>query len=156
MEYQHQTEQQGPVVLQYTKRRYDGGTEIELIKYIEAKKSLKAIEDKVLAEMDLEQTMDHDDEPMPMADVSAPEAVTEAHRKTKILEALLLGPMELAVGMVGMLTTVLAIAAFRYQKKQPLVEQSKAVFKECWTTFLQGSIHVWTGPFRALKVALSR
>lgn len=131
MEFKHQAKKQQPIVLQYTNRRYDGGSEIELIKYIESKRTVNLNEAEV---------------------VQAPKV--KQSRSKRILESLILGPMEVAIGVVGMMTTVLAIVTFKHQQKLELVQQSKAVFKECWKTFWQGALHLVTGPWQAAKLAV--
>lgn len=130
MEYQNQTEKQEPIMLQYRKRMYDGGSEIELIQYLEAKRSLKLTEAQAQVK-----------------EMAKP-------RTKRILETLILGPMELAIGVVGVMTTVIAILAFRQQRNWPLVEQSKKVFKECLRTFGQGVVHSITGPWKAVRLAV--
>lgn len=130
MEYQHQTEKKAQVVLQYSKRRYDGGSEIELIKLIEARQAMKTAR-----ELDKQ---------------AKPKSISRGKR---VLEAILIGPMEIAIGMVGMMTTTLAIATFAHQQKSNLVEQSKAVFKECAYTLWKGLWHTLIAPARAVKLA---
>jgi hypothetical protein len=135
MEFKRQAKKQQPVVLQYKKRRYDGGSEIELIKYLEAKRSLNIAEAKPVE--------------APQPQVQVPQK-----RSKKIVEALILGPMELAIGVVGMMTTTLAIVTFKQQQKPELAKQSQVVFKECWQTFVQGIVHSAVGPWKAVKVAV--
>ncbi|MBY0404320.1 MAG: hypothetical protein K2X66_10515 [Cyanobacteria bacterium] len=133
MDFQRNTETQEPLVLQYQQRRYDGGSEIELIRYIEEKQALK-----------LQET-----------DVIVPQVVLQVSKKTKMMEVLLMGPMEIAVGTVGVLTTLIAVFAFTQQKNWPMVEQSRMVQKECVKTFWQGCVNTLSSPWKALKLTIT-
>lgn len=135
MEYKHQTKKEAQLMLQYTKRRYDGGSEIELIKLIEAKQALHAAKTKNVEKEKHEQ----------------PKTVTRSRR---IWESLLLGPMEVAIGLVGLLTTALAIVTFKQQGKTKLVEQSKTVFKDCAYTLCKGLWHLAISPLQVARQAL--
>jgi hypothetical protein len=133
MDFQRNTETQEPLVLQYQQRRYDGGSEIELIRYIEEKQALKLKETEVVI----------------------PQVVPQVSKKTKMMEVLLMGPMEIAVGTVGVLTTLIAVFAFTQQKNWPMVEQSRMVQKECVKTFWQGCVNTLCSPWKALKLTIT-
>lgn len=130
MEHQHQARKEAQLTLKYDKRRYDGGNEIELIRLIEAKQALQ--EAKRLEKQE------------------APKVV---NRKKTIWEAALLGPMEIAIGLVGILTSGLAIATFKQQGKLPLVEQSQLVMKDCVYTLVKGMWHLITTPVQMARAA---
>ena len=140
MEHQHHgTQQEKPLILRYDKRRYDGGVEIELIEYLEEQRALQ------LAEAKAQQA----------EEATVPVVEPQPHsRSQKIWGALLVGPMEMAVGAVGILTTTLAIFTFIQVKNTELADQSKAVFKECLKTFFQGIGHSLVAPGKALKIAM--
>jgi hypothetical protein len=125
----HPMQREKPLILHYEKRRYDGGVEIELIKYLEAERTVKLQE--------VQQKLKHD-----------------SSRSRRAWEALLIGPIELCVGAVGMMTTLFAIFAFTQLKNKDMVKQSKTVLKECLHTFIHGIAHSVLGPGRALKAAM--
>ena len=66
----------------------------------------------------------------------------------------MIGPMELAVGAVGIMTSTLAIVTFTQMGNPQMAAQSKAVFKDCLITFLKGFQDTAFGPIKALKVAV--
>jgi hypothetical protein len=153
-----QRKQKPALVLKYGKRRYDGGPEVEAIRAIERQQAV--------AQMSHLQNRQRHLEPVQIQVESAPEPVTlpqpapvaqaapaTGSRKNRILEALLLGPMELCIGAVGIMTATLAIITFRRLNNAELLEQSRAVFRDCVKTFRKGLLDTLTTPVRALKAA---
>ncbi|MBX2861846.1 MAG: hypothetical protein KTR14_11480 [Vampirovibrio sp.] len=133
------------VVLKYDKRRYDGGSEVELIEYLEAQNAVAQLNNPELRQYELKELQQQ-----------AAAASAAKSRWQKIAEALAIGPMELAVGTVGIFTSLLAIATFRWFNNHTMADQSKQVLRDCWKTLGQGCIHLATGPVKAIKILLTR
>lgn len=141
-------QQEKPLILKYDKRRYDGGMEIELIEYIEAQRRLKVSQTNPIVPKPADQKEDTTNPTT--ATVASP---TEK-RSQKFWTAFLVGPMEMAIGAVGILTTLLAIFTFTQVKNQELLAQSKSVFKDCCKTFVQGIGHTLLSPGKLVKIAV--
>jgi hypothetical protein len=146
------------LILQYDKRRYDGGPEIELIKQIEERQLLADLQAKMLTQLinDNKQVS-----PVEIASavqpVEAPQAVAtnvKPNRQRRVLEALLIGPMEIFVGILGIFTTLLALATFSRSNNVPMQHESKVVLGECVQTLGQGIGHLLTSPVRVLSAAI--
>jgi hypothetical protein len=71
-------------------------------------------------------------------------------------EAAMRGPLQLCIGVVGMLTAVLAIVTFRRANNQPMLDQSLIVFKDCRQTFFKGFLDCFTTPVRVVKAGLKK
>jgi hypothetical protein len=151
------------LILQYEKRRYDGGPEIELIRQIEERHLLADMQAQMLA------TMAHDrhssttpvaEEPVAavvqaVAHQQVPVSpVVKASRQRRVLEALLIGPMEIFVGILGICTTLLALATFSRSNNVAMQHESKVVLGECVQTLGQGVLHLFTSPVRVLTAAI--
>lgn len=136
MEHRHKTHKDEPVVLRFNKRRYDGGSEIKLIQYLEEKQRLH-LTDSTKAPI----------KPIPCKKSASP-------RMKRCLSALMMGPMEIAVGAVGILTAILAISTFRTSGNHQMLEQSHAIFKDCLKALLQGFGTSFVGMGKAMKIAL--
>ncbi len=154
--------QKSSLVLKYGKRRYDGGSEIELIRTIERRQAAAKLNQ--LQHQHMLEVQAHI-EPNRQADLSpgvvegpAPVAqpVIPANSSDKVWQAWILGPMELSVGVVGMMTALLAIFTFRRLNNQALVKQSHGVFNDCLKTFGKGLLDTFTTPVRVLKVSTTR
>lgn len=149
-----QRKQTSPLVLKYGKRRFDGGTEVELIRTIERQKTM--LELRRLQEQHLEEVKTDLAKPSAQANLTPPAAEPAKEpapvaRKNRVLEAWILGPMELCVGAVGLLTATLAVITFRQLNNEPLLKQSQGVFNDCLGTFRKGIIDTLTTPIRVLK-----
>lgn len=153
---EHQNEaQQKTIILHYDKRRYDGGSEIEVIEHLEAARhvSLQEAGRKALTESLAEQGENIQN------DVNSAESVLQKQenkpcRSKRVMELLVMGPFEISVGFVGVLTTGLAIYTFNQVRNQQMVDHSKDVFRDCVKTLGQGLLHSLAGPFKALKIAV--
>lgn len=169
--------QKSSIILKYNKRRFDGGSEIEQIRQIEYKQTVAQL-DKLYGQQNEQQanlrtnTLSNSAAAPNLAPALPPaqplvEPVTELNelpapkseskldkRSQKLLEVWILGPMELCVGVVGMLTSLLAIFTFTRMQNEALVKQSKGVFKDCLKTFNKGLLDTVTAPVKALKVAV--
>lgn len=165
-------------VLKFPKRRYDGGTEIALIEAIEKKKKatseasrfseIKAMEMKTLQEQNkkawaktasrTEHKISEDKsegvnkQSVPVtATQSEPIAQVKATKKQKIFQALIMGPLELCVGMVGVITSLLAIMTFKYFNNEPMETQSKQVLEDCFKTINKGILDTVSMPNYLVK-----
>ena len=126
-----------PIILSYKRRRYDGGPEVELIAYLEAQHQQQQLTGTTLLEDLLYETED---------------APAEKTLWQKMGEVLFIGPLEIFVGVLGMLTTGIAATAFKAFMNPALNAQSRAVFADCWTTFKQGCVHTVKAPIRVFQV----
>lgn len=173
--------------MKYSTRRYDGGSEIDLIREIERKHAIRQL--IRLHHMQQEQqrgTLPHfleelprEDDPacavaeppppvqpqaaipplpppmLPMAPLPLPPSARQK-KSIRVFEALIMGPMEICVGVVGMLTALLAIVTFSYTRNPALTQQSKTVFRDCFRTFFKGMLDTLTCPGRALRRVLEQ
>jgi hypothetical protein len=125
-----------PIILSYKRRRYDGGPEVELIAYLEAQQQ------QLSGTTLLEDLMGEQDT----------EPLTEKTLWQKVGEVLFIGPLEIFVGILGMITTGIAATAFKAFMNPALNAQSRAVFADCWATFKQGCVHSVKAPIRVFQV----
>lgn len=160
------------MVLKFEKRRYDGGSEIELIQYIENCNRYNAaqgnnqqvmsqpmnpqmMQEPMVHSVPQQQQVQGQGESRSLAGTVQQFGANEkASRSRQVLETLALGPMEIAVGSVGILTSGLAIVTFSQMNNPEMAEQSKAVLKECTSTLLKGFVDTLWSPVKALKVAV--
>ena len=149
------------LVLECHTRRFDGGTEGELIRQIEDRQRRQAILAGGGGRM-TQPTSSHDlsQGKVAIRSHSAPsaEGITatplENRRPKRIrlaLDCLIVGPLQIAVGIVGILTAVLALAAFIKNKDEVLTAQSKHILKECGITLARGVLETVLSPFKVLK-----
>jgi hypothetical protein len=127
-----------PIILSYKRRRYDGGPEMELIAYLEAQHQQKTLSG--YSELD-ELMADYDD--------MAPTAHHAAKHKSlwqQVGEVLCMGPLEIFVGLLGMITTGIAATTFKTLMNPALTAQSRAVYDDCWDTCKQGLAHTLKAP----------
>lgn len=129
----HDSANQEARVLYTQRRRFDGGNEIDLDRYLETRETLRITTTEELSR-----------------------AKKPATKKEKILVALIQGPMELSVGIVGILTTLLAYIAFTCSKNRSLLDQSQTVFTDCLQMLWKGLGHTVIGPTKALKLAFQK
>lgn len=153
-----QRQQKSSMVLKYNKRRFDGGTEIEMIRTIERRNAIAQLErlsaqtatsnpiteQPIISEQPVLQPPAPHEEPAPVP------------RKSRVLEATILGPMELSVGIVGIMTATLAIYTFHRLNNQPLLKQSQGVLRDCVKTFNKGIVDTLTTPVRVVKAAAAK
>lgn len=166
---------QAGMVLQYDKRRYDGGPEIEQIRLIETQQAI--LQQAALRAQQMGQWptaipavapdgMPVVDSPPPvLAPMPAPvgaSATAQAPAKKptsrgrKIQEALLFGPFSLCVGVVGILTALLALAVAQRMRNPALLEQGRMVLRECGRTVRKGLLDTVNIPARVFKAAMTR
>lgn len=152
MEKRHQ--QKTALILKYAKRRFDGGNEVELIRSIERQGQTDQLNRMYNG--------------VPQAEVPAagsvpvtpvnqqPAATPNAELKfSPMTEAILMGPLQLSVGAVGMLTSALAIVTFRQAKNEVMVKQAQQVFSDCAKTFQKGLCDLIATPVRVFKASRS-
>lgn len=157
-----QREHKSGLVLKYGKRRFDGGTEIELIRSIEKQKALKQLNELQKQHLNEVQTELATKQPKQEAEAPTEQAVPEAVAETppdvkrRVQEALLLGPLAVCIGSVGVLTAMLAIAAFRQMKNDAMLQQSRLVLKDCWKTLRKGLADSITTPVRVYRAATGK
>jgi hypothetical protein len=158
-----QREQKSGLVLKYGKRRFDGGNEIELIRSIEKQKALKQLHElqkQHLNEVQMElaaRQSGQEAETVPKEE-TPPQAVsaTPPDVKRRVWEALLLGPLAICIGSVGIMTAMLAIAAFTQMKNEAMLLQSRQVLKDCWKTLRKGLTDLLSTPVRVYKAATGK
>jgi hypothetical protein len=68
-----------------------------------------------------------------------------------VMETILMGPLEVTVGIVGMLTAGLAVATFRQAGNTEMTAQSQQVMRDCYKTFLKGLWDCFTTPVRVFR-----
>lgn len=155
---------QAGLILQYDKRRFDGGPEVEQIRLIEAQQA-------ILKEQQQQQTGQwHYAMPAPDSQVNLSESVasaaatgqsretpkTASGQSNKVRDAILVGPLSLGIGAVGIFTACLAIAV-AYQMNNPvLLTQGRTVLSECGRTLRKGMLDTVSIPYRLLKAVSSK
>ncbi|MDX2085404.1 MAG: hypothetical protein SFZ03_08460 [Candidatus Melainabacteria bacterium] len=157
------------VVLHYDKPRYDGGVEIDLASYLQFPelRSLTAaygyrhpvahtMAPDVLQALRHQQSLPH---PAPASPNPAPSNVqnqptAKQRRHIKAMQALLQGPLEIAVSLAGIVTTILAFMTFTLCRNELLLQQSKVLLKDCTRMMLKGLGNTLLGPTKALKTAV--
>lgn len=148
------------IVLKFPKRRYDGGTEIALIQAIERKREAAQFAD-IQARYLKEAQARHPNLKRQPAPESAktgrvnPKNAPKPDRKNRVLQAIIMGPLEICVGLAGILTVGLAVFAFHQFKNPAMLTQSKTVFRDCVKTLGKGCKDTMLMPGRALQAALA-
>ncbi len=152
-----QRQQKSALVLKYAKRRFDGGNEAELIRAIETANMNKLYNPQGNAMSPISQgftaPLNLTPHPAAVQTAAKPAQVT---RQSRILEAVIRGPLQICIGVVGMLTASLAIVTFKRANNQQLVQQSWVVFHDCRKTLLKGFTDCLTTPARVLQAGLKK
>lgn len=147
-----------------TERRFDGGTEINLIAQIEARQEQGELPKTAKrnpvakagrASVPRGVTPQSDN----ARNTTLQEAVTaiplqnrtQPNRVKMAMDTLLVGPLQIAVGAVGILTSGLAMASFCKSGDESLQQQSRAIFRDCSLTLLIGMFYTLVSPLRCLK-----
>jgi hypothetical protein len=150
------------LLIDATKRRFDGGTEIDLIAQIEAQQERSELNHKRDAHRSKHKkhakrqhkTSGHKhanhNRPTVTADIPLTNRVAVPRWKYAA-DTLLLGPLQIAVGCVGILTSGLALATFAKNGDKHMVEQSKDVFIDCTKTLVTGVFHLAISPLSFVK-----
>lgn len=170
-------QQKQPVmVLKYGKRRFDGGLEMLQIRMIERQQSIAKL--KRMSELDASslplsldlappaETPDTLPTALSTEDATASNAVEEAALLDAIssenlpvvsplrqaLGLLLLGPLAICIGLVGLVVAFLVLVVCRCIANPPLKAQAHLVIQECVKTIQKGSADLLTAPRRALQL----
>jgi hypothetical protein len=153
-----QRQQKSALVLKYAKRRFDGGNEAELIRAIETANMNKLYNPQGSAMNPISQgfTAPLNLTPHPAAVAPTAAQPAKATRQSRMLEALLRGPLQVCIGVVGMLTASLAIVTFKRANNQHLLQQSWVVFHDCRKTLVKGFTDCLTTPARVLQAGLKK
>lgn len=153
-----QRQQKSALVLKYAKRRFDGGNEAELIRAIETANMNKLYnpQGNVMSPVSHGFTAPLNLTPHPAAAAQPAVKPAQATRQSRILEALIRGPLQICIGVVGMLTASLAIVTFKRARNQHLVQQSWVVFHDCRKTLVKGFTDCLTTPARVLQAGLKK
>ena len=154
-----QHKQHSSLILKYAKRRYDGGSEIELIRTIERKQMINHLNKLQSENSGLQAPGESPVKPEPapeqvVTQISKEEVATA--RKNKALQALVLGPVQLCVGTVGIMTALLAIVTFKRLNNETLLQQGQTLLADCLKTFNKGLLDTVTTPVRVLKAATAK
>jgi hypothetical protein len=120
-----------PIILEYSQRRYDGGSEIDLIATIEAR------QEEVMSQW-LELKSRHR---------------RPLNRWQMLVNTLLMGPFELFVGSLGMLCGLFAGLAFKHFKHPALSQSANALFRECSGVFASGLRNTLLTPIRLFETS---
>jgi hypothetical protein len=161
-----QQEKQSGLILKYAKRRFDGGFEMEQIHRIERQQAIAQMQR--MAQSGAEQSAFE----LPTAQVavetaqaasSTPQAnraaIASVQPKTlfsKFYETCLIGPLAICIGVVGILTSCLAIFTFQRVKNEAMVEQARIVLKDCFVAIRKGAIETLTTPVRLFRLATGK
>lgn len=146
-----QRQQKPSVTLKYAKRRFDGGSEIDLIRTIEVAQMHKMYGP--------EQTQPQNfSAPLNLAPGQAQNQTAQAQpivrsRRTRMTEAAIRGPLQICIGIVGMLTAGLAVVTFHKTNNQVLLAQSWTVFHDCRKALGKGLLDCLTTPARVWKAS---
>ncbi len=172
------------IVMTFKKRRYDGGTEIQLIEAIERKNKQQFAEVKARQlRVELEQQMNTNhggttamqDMPHGYRSVNRKAPRTEdanqpsvkaastdgnqlppnSTKSRRVFHAMVMGPLEIIVGCVGVITSILAMLTFVYFKNKTLLQQSKSVFNDCIHTLKKGFVDTMFSPARVIRAAVT-
>lgn len=151
------------LLIDATHRRYDGGTEIELIQQIEAQQQRSQRQPERPTKKGHNSHKNHarkskrpaKQQPLPVSNPVGREIPLtnrqSAPRWKHAVDTLLIGPLQIAIGAVGLLTSGLAMATFHKNKDEALVHQSKQVMKDCIKTFGTGFWFTAIAPIRFVK-----
>jgi hypothetical protein len=157
---QHQ--QKAALVLKYAKRRFDGGNEAELIRVIERQQDIDQL-NKLFQHPESANGMSFGFTAPLNAAATAPEvqqqdAQQKAHRTrySKLGDILVRGPLQICIGLVGILTAGLAIVTFRRQGNTLMLQQSQLVFGECVKSLHKGCWDTLTSPVKVLKAVFTK
>jgi len=136
----NETPQPKPIILNFKKRRFDGAHEMDALTLVYTNRKV------ILSQVPTEQETSH------RLEQGQCQRAPQSKKSQRILQALITGPLEVAVGSVGILTAGIAIFTFSWCNNTALVNHSKNVFSDCVKTMGQGLVNTVIGPGKALKV----
>ena len=146
-------QQKTAIVLKYAKRRFDGGQEADLIRAIERQNTTEQL-NRIYGNNN-EAAPVTAGEATPLTTTAAAQLENQpgaAPHASKLWEVVILGPLQVAIGAVGMLTAALAIVTFRRAQNEVMLQQGQLIFHDCLKTFRKGLLDTLTTPVRLLKV----
>jgi hypothetical protein len=148
-------QQKTVLTLKYAKRRFDGGNEAELIRTIEISQMNNLYKNTQASTNSGNPTFSAplNLSPNPGVKVQTTK-VTQHTRQQRMVEAAIMGPLQLCIGVVGMLTAGLAIVTFGRAQNQAMLEQSWMVFHDCRKTWIKGLKDSLSTPVRVIKAGL--
>lgn len=139
------------LTLRFDRRRYDGGTEMELIAFIERQQrqaGLPILGDARMSPPSPEKAVG----PKVSRPTAAPRAQTpRAGRRQRVIEALIGGPVAIVVGAVGILTSLIAVGVFSQGGHTLFAAQSRDVLRECTSTLFKGLADTALAPIHAAR-----
>ncbi len=144
---QRNTSSHSAKVLKFRKRLYDGGSEIALIQAIEAGRHVASQLKKPTMTPEEPKV---EEKPAPAAESKEP------GKGRQITDTLLMGPLELVVALVGILTAGIAIATFTHFKNEALLQQSRNILRDCGQMLMKGLKDTLHTPGKVMKLAMSR
>lgn len=148
------------LALRFEKRRFDGGNELELIQQIEAQQARQLAQAGLVSNEQAALMVSRRPQQRVVQRIqpAGPAQASFQHRTKSAAawEALIVGPLEIAVGAVGMLTSVIAMATFFNSKNAVLAQQSKQIMRDCSITFVRGFINSALMPVRLVKIAITK
>lgn len=147
------------LALRFEKRRFDGGTEVDLIQQIEEQQARQLaqaglVSNERAAAMVSRPRAQRVVQRIQPAYQAAP--VKPRNKVTAAWEAIIVGPLEIAVGAVGVLTSILALATFFKSKNEVMAQQSKLIMRDCSITFVRGFLNSAMTPVRLVKIAMGQ
>lgn len=150
-------QQQTAMILKYAKRRFDGGQEVDLIRAIERQNHTDQLS-RMYGQPEGAATVNSGvTVPLAPADAVQLENMPAAGPKpSRVWEAVIMGPLQIAIGAVGMLTACLAIVTFRRAQNEVMLQQGKLIFKDCAQTFRKGLWDTLTTPVRVFKASRAK
>lgn len=158
-----QRQRKSSLVLKYAKRRFDGGNEADLINVIERQQDIEQL-NKLYRHSGSAESMNFNFSapltltqepaavPQPVVEQSKPSTV----RHSKLGEIALRGPLQICIGLVGILTAGLAIVTFSRHKNDAMLEQSRVVLGECVKSLRKGCWDTVATPIKVLQAILTK
>jgi hypothetical protein len=158
---QEQAFQQEPLVLHYDKRRFDGGSEKELIQYLESQQgalmasTLDSSTDwsfyNDYNKLYQAACVDHD-VASAIQSVKAPVGkLGFAQRLKNALYALLEGPVTIVISLAGLMITCISVLTFKLANNQDMLDHCKEVNSVCRHTLGQGVQLCMASPLAAVR-----
>lgn len=152
-------QQKTALTLKYAKRRFDGGQEIDLIRAIERQNHTDQLNRMYGEPQQGASNNVHTGVSVPLTPVHAVELENmpaPGPQPSAIWQAVIMGPLQVAIGAVGVLTACLALVTFRRVQNEVMVQQSRLILHDCAKTFRKGLWDTLTTPARVYKASLKK
>jgi hypothetical protein len=153
------------ITLSVKKRRFDGGIEKDLIAYIESQQDDGAMAkaNNAFTVSDEAEATYNDlagpvrstlTETQTALDPPAAEPPKDAAAETRyqMVQALCRGPVEIVVGLLGLVTSVTATAIFGWLKQDTLKDEAQMLRRLSFKTMLVGARHSLYGPLTVPQI----